>query len=86
MKNVADDMEKYGLRLEIDAANLPVVIQTTVRPPFETMMTTRAQFSMRFLQTVTRTKVVFQLNTSLESHCQILADCLSGALSRLQPA
>ena len=28
-------MEEYGLRLEIDAANLPVVVQTTARPPFE---------------------------------------------------
>ena len=34
----SDNMEKYGLRLHIDAANLPVVIQTTVRPPFETLV------------------------------------------------
>ena len=42
MKNVTDNMEKYGLRLEIDGANLPVVIQTTVRPPFETLVALRS--------------------------------------------
>ena len=63
MKNVTDNMEKYGLRLDIDAANLPVVIQTTVRPPFETLVAFKSPAG----EEKERYMAVF--NTK---HCQIL--------------
>ena len=63
MKNVTDNMEKYGLRLEIDAANLPVVIQTTVRPPFETLVAFRSPAGEK------KERYMAVFNTK---HCQIL--------------
>ena len=34
--NVKSNMEKYGLLLDVDSSNLPVLLTATVRPPFET--------------------------------------------------
>ena len=36
LSNVKSNMEKYGLLLDVDSSNLPVLLTATVRPPFET--------------------------------------------------
>ena len=63
IKNVTDNMEKYGLQLEMDGANLPTVIQTTVRPPFETLVAFRSPAGVK------AERYIAVFNTQ---HCQIL--------------
>ena len=36
VSNIKSNMEKYGLLLDVDSSNLPVLLTATVRPPFET--------------------------------------------------
>ena len=36
VRNIEANLEKYGLKLEVDSANLPVLLSATIRPPFET--------------------------------------------------
>ena len=36
VRNIEANLEKYGLKLEVDSANLPVILSATIRPPFET--------------------------------------------------
>ena len=35
VRNIEANLERYGLKLEVDSANLPVILSATIRPPFE---------------------------------------------------